>query len=65
MLEAARVPFEKCVEHCFCIAMTVKGVTARFERFADFKVVIDFAVEDDNSIAIGRKNRLIPAGQDQ
>ena len=63
MLEATRVPFEECFKDRFCIAMSVKVVAARFESFADFEVVIDFAVEDDNGVAVGGVNRLIPSGQ--
>lgn len=51
------------MEHRFCIAMSVKAVTARFESFADFEVVIDFTVEDDDGIAVGGVNRLISPSQ--
>jgi hypothetical protein len=63
MLEATRVPFEEGMEHSFCIAMSVKVVAARFESFANFEVVIDFAVEDDDGVAVCGVNRLIPPGQ--
>ena len=51
------------MEHRFCIAMSVKGVAARFESFADFQVVIDFAVENNDGVTISGVNRLIPPGQ--
>ena len=51
------------MEHRFCIAMSVKAVAARFKSFADFEVIIYFAVEDDNGVAVGGVNRLIPPVQ--
>jgi hypothetical protein len=43
--------------------MSVKFVAARFESFANFEVVINFAVEDDDRVAVSGVNRLIPTGQ--
>ena len=50
------------MEHRFCIAMSVKGVAARFKSFAEFEVVIDFAVEDNDGVAVSGVDRLISPG---
>ena len=48
MLEAGRIPLEKGVEHDFGVAMSMKLMAEGFELVANFDVVIDFAVEDDD-----------------
>ena len=35
----------------------------RFQFGAQFQVIVDFTVEDDNGVAVGRKDRLVAAFQ--
>ncbi len=42
--------------------MRVEAVPQLLELGTDFEVVIDFAVEDDDGVAIGRLDRLVAAG---
>jgi hypothetical protein len=41
----------------------LKAAAERFELAADLKVIVDFTVENNNGVAIFRKNRLIARRQ--
>jgi hypothetical protein len=57
--KAGGVPFEKAVQHGFGVGAGVEAVAARFEFRAHFQMVVNFAVEDDDGIAIRGENRLV------
>ena len=52
--EAGGVPFEKAAQDGFGVGAGAKAMTARFEFGAQFFVIVNFAVEDDDGIAVVR-----------
>ena len=57
--ETLRIPLDESVENGFGIGTGVKAVTKLFELAAQFQVIVDFAVEDDGGVTIGRSHGLI------
>jgi hypothetical protein len=64
-LETTGAPLQKCLKHRLRVAVRLKAMTARFEFSAKFQMVVNFAVEDDNGIAVFREDRLITFGKIQ
>jgi hypothetical protein len=59
--EGGGVPFEEGMEDSFGVAKGFKTVTTLTQLLAKFGVVIDFAVEDQDGIAIRAFERLVSA----
>ena len=57
--KALRIPFKEGMEYGLGIAMGMETVAKAFEFPTQLEVVIDFAVEDDDGIAITREERLV------
>ena len=57
--KAIGVPFDESVENRLGIGMRAEVMTALFQFPAQFEVIVDLAVEDDNRIGIRRNNRLV------
>jgi hypothetical protein len=62
-LETGGVPFKKCLKNGLGIAVGLKAAAECFELAAYFKVIVDFAVEDDYGVAILGKYGLIAGCQ--
>src|SRR5689334_15017128 len=58
-LEAPSVPLEKRVQHGFGVAVAVELVPGFHQLRTQLQMVVNFAVEDDDGIAIVRANWLI------
>ena len=57
--ETVGVPFEKRRQHRFGIGAGAEPVAAPFQFRAQFRVVVDLAVEGDNRVAVLGKDRLV------
>jgi hypothetical protein len=57
--EGIDIPFEKCVEGGFGVAPGMEPVTGLFQFLAQFRVVIQFSVEDQDGIALVGRHGLI------
>ena len=58
-VEAPRVPFQKRAQDGLGVAMRVEPMSQVLQLGADFEVVVDFAVEDDDRVAIFSRDGLI------
>ncbi len=58
LFEAALVPFEERVQDYFGIGAGVKPVPELFELATQIGVIVDFAVEGDNRVAVVAPHRL-------
>src|SRR5208282_1316810 len=61
--ETSGVPLQKCLQDGFSITVSLKTVAQRLKLAADLEVVVNFAIEGDDRVAIFGKNRLIAACQ--
>ncbi len=52
LLKAAGVPLQKRVQNGFGVAVRVEAVAQLLQLGPDFQVVVDFAVEDDDGVAV-------------
>src|ERR1700677_1144545 len=60
--KASGIPGQECIKHCFGVATTKKAVAKSFQLRPQFKMVVDFAVEYDDSVAVTRGYGLIACG---
>src|SRR5215831_1316621 len=61
--EAFRIPFAKCLQHNLGVAVRCEAAAACNQFGAEFGVVVDLAVENEDDIAILADHRLFPSGQ--
>src|SRR5579863_2425714 len=59
--EALRIPFEKSMENGFGVRVRLETMAERFQFGAQFQMIVDFAVEDDYSVAIRGEDGLVAA----
>ncbi len=59
--EAVRVPLEERVQNRFGVAVGAEAMSALFQFAAQFQVIVDLAVEDDDGVAILGQDGLIAA----
>jgi hypothetical protein len=59
--EAGNIPLEEGVEDGLGVAVRVEAMAEGFELFAELEVVIDLAIEDNDSVAIVRIDGLVAA----
>src|SRR5208282_3791189 len=57
--ETSCIPFEERSKNSFRVAVRVKAMAETFQFAAQFRVVVDFAVEHDGYIAIFGQNGLV------
>jgi len=63
MRQAALAPFLIGVNEHFGVGMGAEAVAATFERGAQMREIVDFAVEDDAHRAVFVEHRLVAAGE--
>jgi len=61
-LDAGGAPLDIGVERDFGVGARGEDVTERFERFAEFAEIVDFAVEGDGEVAAGGDAGLVSGG---
>ena len=59
--EAIGVPFEERVQNRFGVAVRAEAMAALFQFPAQFQMIVDLAVEDDDGVAVLGKDGLIAA----
>src|SRR5271165_4946927 len=59
--EAAEVPFEEGLQHGLGVARSRKFFSAGSQLFPQLCVIEDFAVENNDGVAVGAAKRLIAA----
>src|ERR1700677_4689462 len=56
------IPGQERIKHRFGVATTMKTVAKSFQLRPQFKMVVDFTVEYDDSVAVARGDGLIACG---